>query len=130
MPVKGIKEVKANFNKLFTDIHHKKAVQFTNVVLSIGQSHSRELAPVEFSTLINSTIKDVDVTSSGVRGSFSYNTVYAARLEFREDWKPRPPEQKQGPAWNPNAKPHYLERGFEDAESQASIRRAIKIFKV
>lgn len=130
MPVKGIKEVKAKVGKIFADIHEKKAVQFTNAVLSIGQAHSMELAPVEHSLLVNSILKNVDVTPSGVDGALSYNTAYAARLEFKEDWKPVPPEQKDGPAWNPNAKPHYLKRGFEDAESQASIKQAFKIFKV
>lgn len=130
MPVTGVKTVKANMKRIFKDISEKKAPQFVNAVLSIGQAHSRELAPIEFSLLVNSVIRDVDVTSMIVSGTLSYNTKYAAALEFRMDWKPRPPSMKKGPAWNPKAKPGFLRKGFNDPESRSDIKRAEKIFKI
>lgn len=130
MPVKGAKAVKQNMKRIFKDISEKKAPQFVNAVLSIGENHSKELAPVEFSLLVNSIIKNIDITGMITRGSLSYNTGYAAALEFRTDWKPRRPEFKKGPAWNPQAEPHFLMKGFEDPESRALIKKAEDIFRV
>ena len=130
MPVTGVSKVKANYKRVFKDIREKKAVQFIAAVQSIGENHSLELAPLEYGTLVNSKIKDIDVTPTRVSGTFSYNTLYAAILETKTDWKPRPVAMKKGPAWNPNAVPHFLRRGFEDSESQALIKRAEGIFKL
>jgi hypothetical protein len=133
MPVTGASAVRANMKRFFKDVSDKKAPQFVQTVLSIGESHSRELAPMEYSALVNSIIKDMKITNTGVKGFISYGggkVNYAAILELKPDWKPRPISKKKGPATNMNAKPHYLRRGFEDPESQAEIKEAIKIFKV
>ena len=130
MPVTGVKAVQKNMRRIFKDINDKTAPQFVNAVLSIGLTHSKELTPIEFSNLINSTITDVDIMDGRVTGTLTYNASYAAALEFRTDWKPRPPSEKAGPAWNPDATPHYLKKGFEDPESQAAIKKAESIFKI
>ncbi len=130
MPITGVKAVKQNMKRIFKDINDKKAPQFVNAVLSIGQAHSMELAPIEFSTLVNSVIRDVDVSGMRISGTLSYNTKYASALEFRMDWKPLPPDQKLGPAWNPNAKPGFLRKGFNDQESRNLIKKAEDIFKI
>ena len=142
MPVTGVAAVRAKMKRAFKDINEKKAPQFVQAVLSIGESHSMELAPREYSLLVNSIIKDMNITTTGVKGFISYGggtgvrdgkTVkinYAAILEFKPDWKPRPINKKKGPATNMNAKPHYLRGGFEDPESQALIKEATKIFEV
>jgi len=132
MPVTGAAAVRRKMGRIFKDINEKKAPQFVNQVLSIGLLHSKELAPLEFGTLVNSAFMDVDVNSfkGEVTGSVKYVTNYAAALEFRTDWKPRPINEKAGPAWNPNAEPHFLKKGFEDSTSQSAIKRAEKIFKI
>lgn len=130
MPISGVKAVKANMKRIFKDISEKKAAMFVNTVLSIGENHSKELAPIEYSTLVNSVMKDVTISGQGVKGVLSYNTNYAAFLEFNQKWKPRPPLLKNGPAWNPKAEPHFLKKGFEEPESVASIKKAEDIFKV
>jgi len=140
MPVNKakLKILKDNMKRTFKDISDKKAPQFVSAVLSIGENHSKELAPVAYSFLINNIIKDLNVSGSKVTGTLTYAQNYAAALEFRTDWKPKPPpkygNKKKGiapaPAWNPNATPHYLKRGFEDQESQALIKRVEGIFKI
>lgn len=130
MPVKGAKALQRNVKRIFKNINDKKAPQFVNAVLSIGLTHSKELAPVEFSTLVNSAFTDTNTSSDGVTGKLTYNTSYAAALEFRTDWKPRPVNEKAGPATNMNAEPHYLKKGFEDPESRAAIKKAESIFKI
>ncbi len=138
MPVTGVSQVQANYRKVFKGIRDKKAPQFIAAVQSIGESHSKELAPLAYGTLVNSTIKDIDVVGTKVIGTFSYNTLYAVMLENNPNWKPKPPpkygNKKRGeapaPAWNPNAVPHFLRRGFEGPESQALIKRAERIFRL
>lgn len=138
MPITGVKALQRNMGRIFKDINEKKAPQFVNAALSIGEIHSKELAPIAYSLLVNSVIKNVDIDSLSIKGTLSYNTNYAAALEFREDWKPKPPPKyanaKQGipsaPAWNPQATPHYLRKGFEDASSRAAIKKAEDIFKI
>ena len=88
------------------------------------------MAPIEFAKLIGSTITNIEISNTSVKGTLSYNTLYAAFLEFNQKWKPRPIDKKKGPAWNPNAKPHYLKRGFDDSESRALIKKAEEIFRI
>ena len=132
MPVTGAAAVRRNMKRIFKGINEKKAPQFVSAVLSIGLTHSKELTPLEFGTLINSSFMDVDVNSfkGEVIGSVRYLANYAAFLEFRTKWKPRPINEKAGPAWNPDAKPHFLRKGFEDETSRTAIKRAEKIFKL
>ena len=152
MPVTGVKEVKAKTKKVFADIREKKAVQFMNAVISIGVNHSKEMTPIAYSNLINSITTDVTVTLGKVEGNVMYNANYALYLNGDETytplWKPVPLpkyEVKGGrsnelreisqpragaPATNMQAKPRFLNRGFEDAESVAMIDQAKGIFKI
>lgn len=125
--------MRANMRRTFKDISDKKAPQFVAAVLSIGENRSKEFAPVEYGALVNSIVKDVTRQGDKVKGFLSYgggSVNYAAILELKTDWKPRPVSMKAGPATNMNATPHYLRRGFEDPESQSLIKEAEKIFKV
>jgi hypothetical protein len=130
MAVTGAAAVRRNIRRALGNIEERRAPQFINAVLSIGLNHSKELAPLEFSTLVNSAFTEVGTGPNGPSGTLTYNTNYAAALEFREDWQPRPISEKSGPATNMDATPHYLQKGFEDPESQAAIRRAEGIFRI
>ena len=130
MPVTGVDKVKAGYKRVFKDIRSKKAVQFIHAVNLIGAAASRELAPMEYGALINSQIMDVDISNNKVIGTVSFNTFYAAFLEFNPKWRPRPINLKEGPATNMSAEPHFLRKGFESPESKASIKQAIDIFRV
>ena len=130
MPVTGIKQVKQNMKRVFKDISDKKAPQFINAVLSIGAANSKELTPMEYSTLVNSQIINVEILGQKIVGFVSFNTNYAAFLEFSTKWKPRPVSMKDGPATNMKAEPHFLRKGFESPESQAQIKQALEIFKI
>ena len=129
MPVTGIETVKVNMKRVFKDISDKKAPQFINAVLSIGAANSKELTPMEYSTLVNSQIINVEKLGEKVVGFVSFNTNYAAALEFGV-WRPRPVSMKEGPAANMDAKPHFLREGFESPESKAAIKQAQEIFKL
>ena len=152
MPVTGIKQVKQNMKRVFKDISDKKAPQFINAVLSIGVAHSKELTPISYSNLINSIVVDTEIEATGVVGSVMYMADYAVYLNGTDTytplWKPRPlpkdvvkgtRKRKDGtyatpdagaPATNMDAKPRFLNRGFEDPESVQLIKQAQEIFKV
>lgn len=129
MPVTGVKEVKANMKSVFKDIADKKAPQFIYNVVNIGVAHSKELTPIEYSNLINSIVTNVDVEQTGVVGTVEYMADYAAALEFGT-WKPVAAVNKEGPADNMDAKPHFLREGFESSESKAAIKQVQDIFKL
>ena len=130
MPVKGVNKVKSNMKRVFKDIKDKKAVQFVTTVVNIGASESKEYTPIEYSTLINSQATEVNVKGNAVVGKVSFNTDYAAFLEFNNDWSPRAVGDKAGPSANLAATPHFLRKGFTSPQSVTAIDRAIDIFKV
>jgi len=130
MPVKGANQVKGRLRQ-FIAATDKKALQYVNAVLSEAGALSKTKAPLEFGTLHNSQSIDVKQTRAETIGTLSYNTKYASILnDGKYVWKPRPPSEKKGPAWNPDAQPHFLEYGFESPEAQAAQRRLMEIFKV
>lgn len=126
MPVKGHRELKRNLNSFAEDVKIKMPEQTITAVLQIGAQISRKYAPIEYSTLVNSVRQTVKNVGGNVVGTLGYYTSYAHWLNFNPDWSPRPPERKQGPAWNPNATPHFLEAGFTSSEAKRAIKSIIK----
>lgn len=131
MPVVGANKIKARMKSFVSDVSDKKAMQFVNAVGSSAGILSKEKAPLEYGTLHNSQRFYVVKNAGRVIGSLSYNTLYASILnDGKYKWKPRPPANKKGPAWNPNATPRFLEYGFESKEGQANLAKYLEIFKI
>lgn len=81
-----------------------------------------EYTPVEYAVLANSQYREItNLPSGGFVARIGYTAGYAAALHERTDWSPRPPEMKQGPAWNPRAKPKFLSDAGE--ETMTTVRR-------
>ena len=78
---------------------------------------AQEYTPVEYSLLINSQYRRVDAYPNRYTVSVGYTQDYAAALHNRKDWSPRPPDAKQGPAWNPDAKPGFLTLGADETRT-------------
>ncbi|AGH16068.1 hypothetical protein VPKG_00031 [Vibrio phage pYD21-A] len=95
-------------------------------VLSIGMTGAKELAPIEYSTLINSSFRRIEGSRLNWRGIAGFTVNYAVYLHEKTNWKPRPPDKKAGPAWNANATPKFLARGFTDPEQLSMIQTVIK----
>lgn len=131
MPVVGANQIKARMKSFVSDVSDNKALQFVNSVVAQAGILSEEKAPIEYGTLINSKRIDVVKNANRVKGTLSYNTLYASILNNgKYKWKPRAPANKKGPAWNPNAAPHFLEYGFESPEGRANIQKFLEIFKI
>ena len=135
MPVVGANKIKARMKSFVSDVSDKKAMQFVNAVGSSAGILSKEKAPREYSNLQNSQMFDVVKSAGRITGTLSYGdkfpVLYASILnDGKYKWKPRPPDKKAGPAWNPNATPHFLEYGFESPEGKAMIKKYLEIFKI
>ena len=131
MAVTGANKVKSNLRKVFNDISDKKSLQFLNAVLAGAGNISKQKAPIEFGTLVNSQRIEVSKSNRGYVGTLGYYTSYAGILNNGVyKWMPRPPSMKAGNAWNPDAEPHFLEYGFESPEGIKNINDNLKIFRV
>ena len=129
MPVTGIKQVRSNMSGIFKGIREKKAPEFINAVMGMGVAKSKELTPLEYGALINSVVIDFSNGPDYSKGTIFYMERYAAALEFGT-WRPVAAVNKEGPADNLNAEPHFLRKGFESNESKTHIKQLEKIFKV
>ena len=94
----------------------------------------------------NTTAKPYSAASIGSSQSASFNMISGAGWSPKTliekssaglspagsngSWNPRPPVLKDGPAWNPNATPRFLEYGFESKEGQANLAKYLEIFKI
>lgn len=148
MPVKNANLVKANLRKAVAKID-RKAVQFVQAVINDGGILSKTKAPLAYGLLVNSQSMDYVKSETIYVGALSYNTEYAVYLNGNEDytplWKPKPPPKygrgsvgRYGPqqpiapamAWNPEARPRFLEYGFESPEALSMIEANEKILKI
>ena len=136
MPVKkrGGQSLSSSFAKASGQIR-KNAIRFTETVVSIAASEAMYYTPREYGTLANSQFTRVDASLSKVTGTLGYGASYAVYLNglpgFNEpSWSPRPINEKDGPATNMNAKPHFLEEGFESERAVQSIKDAEDVFKI
>jgi hypothetical protein len=152
MPVTGVSKVNSNIKKAFKDIRETKSLEFMNAVINGGVAHSKELTPIAYSNLINSIVTDVSVDATGVMGTVFYMAEYALYLNGSDTYTPlwnpvKAPKyavkgtrkRKDGtyatpdpgaPADNMDARPRFLNRGFEDPESQNHFKQLERIFKV
>lgn len=126
MPIKGDRHLVSNLKSIAKDIEVHAPLRTINGILQVAQNISMRYAPVEYSTLVNSIRREVKVKGNEVVGVLGYYTSYAAHLNFNEDWKPRPPEKKAGPGYNPNATAHFVEAGFTSPEAKAEIQVVIR----
>ena len=130
---KGGKQLKQKYSTFVGKMTGPRTESAMTLVLSIGMTGAKELAPMEYGALINSAFRRIDKTKSGMIGVAGFaggmtkkGFNYALFLHETTKWNPRPPSEKLGPAWNPDATPKYLERGFTDKDQQSMMKKAIK----
>lgn len=131
-PGKSGANVKKQYSNFVGRMTGPKTEEAMALVLSIGITRAKELAPMEYGTLMNSAFRRIDKSATGIIGVAGFaggmnkdGFNYALYLHETTRWKPRPVEQKAGPAWNPQATPKYLERGFTDPDQRAKMQKAI-----
>lgn len=124
MAVTGASEVRRRLQNISSEIENKRTVQALNAVGQIGMASAVRYAPIEYSTLVNSRKSKVTKDGGGWAFIGGFYVNYAAYLEFNPNWSPRPVDQKKGPAWNPRARPGFLNYGFTNQQSQKAMKKA------
>ena len=133
MPAKNGKtadKVKQKYSVFVGGMVGPKTRSALAAVLSAGMTNAKENAPLEYGTLINSAFRRIDgskeVGWSGVCGfAVSYAYYLHGDQSYTPLWKPKPPEDKDGPGWNPFSTPRFLELGFIGPLAKDDIQRLI-----
>ena len=122
---KGGTQLKRKYSVFVGKMAGPKTESAMAKVLSIGMTGAKELAPLEYGTLMNSAFRRIEKTPAGIMGVAGFTVNYAIYLHQNPNWSPRPVNMKKGPSWNPNASPKFLERGFTDPGQKALMQKAI-----
>jgi hypothetical protein len=136
MPAKSGKDgsnVVKNYQVLVGRMTGPKTRGAVAAVMTTGMTYAKFHAPVEYNVMANSAYQRINETENSFHGECGFeNGVtpdgfnYAFWLHETLRWKPRPPNKKAGPAWNPDATPKFLEHGFTSPEQQEMINIIIK----
>lgn len=118
--VRGIRQAKANLDRIIKDVQGRKVVRALHSAMLIGSAQAALYTPIDTSTLINSQFREI--TSNGVRvtGRVGYTANYAV---FVHD-----PEVKQT-FRRASARKEFLTKGFEDTRSQidAAVKKELSL---
>ena len=128
MPVIGIERVRRNFRDAVVRIEKDKTEMAVFAVLSQGAALAQTMAPVDSSTLVNSQYApQIERRAGQTAGQVGYTAAYAAAVHNAPGTlKGLPRASGKGQYWDPNAKPGFLEDGFEQLKpSIPAILRGI-----
>ncbi|EDR9796528.1 HK97 gp10 family phage protein [Salmonella enterica subsp. enterica serovar Zongo] len=107
--VTGVREAKANLNKLIGDIQGRKSVRAIQSALLIGGAQSSLYTPIDTSTLINSQYRDIIVNGTLITGRVGYSASYAVYVH-----DPSIPQNFR----RSTAQKEFLTKGFDDTRDQ------------
>lgn len=107
--VRGVKQSKANLNRIIDDIHGRKVVRAIQSALIIGGSQAALYTPIDTSTLLNSQFRDITVNGNRVTGRVGYSANYAVYVH-----DPNVPQTFR----RATARKEFLTKGFEDTRRQ------------
>ncbi|CAM3951910.1 hypothetical protein PLGE761_02495 [Pluralibacter gergoviae] len=145
--VRGIREAKANLNRIVGDIQGRKVVRALQSALILIGSRAAYYTPIDTSTLLNSQFREMVVNGTIITGRIGYSANYAAyvhamtgklkgqpRADFgmtsnRSDVGPKKPTAfgggtGKGNYWDPHAEPQFLTKGAN--EERDAIDAVIK----
>ncbi|MBX4822538.1 MULTISPECIES: HK97 gp10 family phage protein [Klebsiella/Raoultella group] len=107
--VRGIRQAKANLDRIIKDVQGRKVVRALQSALLIGSAQAAIYTAIDTSTLINSQFREIIVNGVLITGRAGYTANYAV---FVHD-----PEVKQT-FRRASARKEFLTKGFEDTRSQ------------
>lgn len=111
--VRGIRQAKANLNRIIDDIQGRKVVRAIKSALLIVAPEAAGMTPRATSTLINSQFQEMMVNGSRITGRIGYSANYAIYVHEARGalkGKPRPVKQGGGNYWDPSGEPKFLEK--------------------
>lgn len=107
--VRGIRQAKANLDRIIKDVQGRKVVRALQSALLIGSAQAAIYTAIDTSTLINSQFREIITNGVLITGRAGYSANYAV---FVHD-----PEVKQT-FRRASARKEFLTKGFEDTRSQ------------
>ena len=118
--VRGIREAKANLNRIIQDVQGRKVVRALQSALIIGSSQASLYTPIDTSTLINSQFRELEVRGTRLVGRVGYSANYAVYVH-----DPNVPQTFR----RSTAQKEFLTKGFEDTRSQidAVVRKELSL---
>lgn len=119
------RQLRERLRSVLSNITQEKTEEAIALVLSIGITEAKSLAPMEYGTLINSAFRRIIPKGRSVIGVAGFAVHYAIYLHESETWNNKPPEDKDGPAWNPRGEPKFLEKGFTSDKQIRLMRRSL-----
>ncbi|EKP1133001.1 MULTISPECIES: hypothetical protein [Klebsiella/Raoultella group] len=118
--VRGIRQAKANLDRIIKDVQGRKVVRALQSAMLIGSAQAALYTPIDTSTLINSQFREITANGVRVTGRVGYTASYAV---FVHD-----PEVKQT-FRRVSAQKEFLTKGFEDTRSQidAAVKKELSL---
>ncbi|EPJ5864499.1 MULTISPECIES: HK97 gp10 family phage protein [Raoultella] len=118
--VRGIRQAKANLDRIIKDVQGRKVVRALQSAMLIGSAQASLYTPIDTSTLINSQFREITANGVRVTGRVGYTASYAV---FVHD-----PEVKQT-FRRASAQKEFLTKGFEDTRSQidAAVKKELSL---
>ena len=118
--VRGIRQAKANLDRIIKDVQGRKVVRALQSAMLIGSAQAALYTPLDTSTLINSQFREITANGVRVTGRVGYTASYAV---FVHD-----PEVKQT-FRRASAQKEFLTKGFEDTRSQidAAVKKELSL---
>lgn len=107
--VRGIRQAKANLNRLIDDITGRKIARAIQSALIIGSSQAALYTPIDTSLLINSQYRELVINGVRVTGRVGYSANYALTVHD--------PNVKQN-FRRSTAEKEFLRKGFDDMRDQ------------
>ncbi|MGR7479737.1 HK97 gp10 family phage protein [Klebsiella aerogenes] len=130
--VRGVREAKANLNRIIDNIQGRKVVRAIQSALILGSSRAAYYTPIDSSTLLNSQFREINVNGTKVTGRVGYSANYAAfvhDMPGKLKGQPRAGSDfgggtGKGNYWDPHGEPQFLKKGFD--EERDAITAVIK----
>lgn len=118
--VRGIRQAKANLDRIIKDVQGRKVMRALQSALLIGSAQAAIYTAIDTSTLINSQFREIITNGVLITGRAGYSANYAV---FVHD-----PEVKQT-FRRASARKEFLTKGFEDTRSQidAAVKKELSL---
>ncbi len=105
--VRGIRQAKANLDRIIKDVQGRKVVRAIQSAMLIGSAQAALYTPIDTSTLINSQFREIMANGTRVTGRVGYTASYAAYVH-----DPNIPQKFR----RATARKEFLSKGFEDTK--------------
>ncbi|EMP5829128.1 HK97 gp10 family phage protein [Klebsiella oxytoca] len=106
--VRGIRQAKANLDRIIKDVQGRKVVRALQSAMLIGSAQAALYTPIDTSTLINSQYREITANGVRVTGRVGYTASYATYVH-----DPNIPQNFR----RATARKEFLSKGFEDTKS-------------